>query len=712
MVPKIKNIKDILSTNSSTPSQLEQAYANPTAFLGGLQQAFFLTARGHGTGKGTRTVVDRPFLDMRQIMMSYYNDSYVRQSVSKFVNLMFKAGWSLKGKDTKIVDYLRIRLMMLADATKEPTDIFLHRIAKDVVLYGNVFIVKQRAEYSSMPKRIPISPTNDEKFPIAGYFIAHPATVAPIKDDRGKIISYLQSRHGYQFGRVLGSTKENVAHFHPKDVIHIKADPEDGFTWGNSHLIPVMEDIKLLREIEENVARLIYRYTYPFTQIKVGLPNDPTLFASEEEVLDMKNRLDQAPSDATWVTNERTDIKVVGVQGEALDVEPYLKYFRERVFTGLGVSGVQMGLGETVNRSTSDTLTTEMHDQVKSYQKLIETYITHFVFRELLEEGGYSFYVDPVNNMVALSFEEIETDLLVKLQNHTIYKYEHDAIDEDEMRQAIGMDPIKEDERHKMRTYKVKIPQLVAEGLARSGYGGEDIEASLVVLGDQQIGKAKAGTPATNNKNQPQNQHGVRLGPKIKKELKESDTVDGFDRIIGGIEKISQEMSHNIRNAITVGAPITAHLSAHISKEKLQAHIKYFANESFHLGSHRDMSTKESMRMNSYIRDVLAAFFDEIDSAIPKHRGLSSESLDKYIDKHIRIEAKSKYLIDIVKRSYYYGIVLRSRELGLRINTLQNNECSVCSTLANKDLTLVSYGELFNNLPPFHRACKCAVEIN
>ena len=37
MVPKIKNIKDILSTNSSTPSQLEQAYANPTAFSASLK---------------------------------------------------------------------------------------------------------------------------------------------------------------------------------------------------------------------------------------------------------------------------------------------------------------------------------------------------------------------------------------------------------------------------------------------------------------------------------------------------------------------------------------------------------------------------------------------------------------------------------------------------------------------------------------------------
>jgi len=714
MLPKIKNTSNILGSilkaNSQDKIIAEQTYANPTTFLGGVEPTFFLTAKGLGAGKGTRTIIDRPFLDMRQIMISYYNDSYVRQSVAKFVNLIFKAGWNLKGKDIRAVEYLRIRLTMLADATHEPTDIFLHRIAKDLVLYGNVFIIKQRAQYHNLPKRIVINPVGDERFPVAGYFIAHPATVSPVKDERGKIISYIQSRHGYQFGRVFGSTKDNVVHFDPKDVIHIKADPEDGFTWGNSHLIPVMEDIKLLREVEENVARLVYRYTYPFTQIKVGLPQEG-LYASEEEVIDMQNRLNAAPSDATWVTNERADIKVVGVQGEALDVEPYMKYFRERVFSGLGVSGIQMGLGETVNRSTSDTLTTEMHDQVKAYQKIVEIYISHFIFRELLEEGGFSYYINPNMNYVGLHFDEIETDLLVKLQNHTIFKYEHDAIDEDEMRMALGLDPITEEERFKMRTYRVKIPQLVAEGMARAGYSGDDIEQSILAIDGQPITALKTGTPSTNNKNQPQNQHGVRLGPKIKKEIYESTDINNFDRIISGIEKIVQEMSHNIQNAITIEAPLTAKLSAHISKTRIQAHIRYFADEAFRLGANREISTTEAIKLNTYMRKVLDVFFEEIDNAIPKHRGLSIENLKQYIDKHIRMEAKSKYLIDIVKRGYWYGSSLRARELGLTVKTSSTNGCQLCHTLVGKDLSNVIDKELFDQVPPYHRACQCTVEV-
>jgi hypothetical protein len=52
------------------------------------------------------------------------------------------------------------------------------------------------------------------------------------------------------------------------------------------------------------------------------------------------------------VPAERHEIKAIGAEGRALRAEGYLSYFKQRIFAGLGVSAIDMGEGDTSNRST------------------------------------------------------------------------------------------------------------------------------------------------------------------------------------------------------------------------------------------------------------------------------------------------------------------------------------------------------------------------
>ena len=64
---------------------------------------------------------EEPDFEMEDIENAYNTDSYVRQGVDKYVDQIFKEGYSFYGKDTATVDYLKLRLEYIAEASYGPT---------------------------------------------------------------------------------------------------------------------------------------------------------------------------------------------------------------------------------------------------------------------------------------------------------------------------------------------------------------------------------------------------------------------------------------------------------------------------------------------------------------------------------------------------------------------------------------------------------------
>ena len=97
--------------------------------------------------------------------------------------------------------------------------------------------------------------------------------------------------------------------------------------------------------------------------------------STPEEIEYVKQMIEEMPMDGTLVLPERYDVEVVGAQGEAIDASRILRYFEQRVFTGLGVPETVFGRASTSNKATADNLTIEMHDRVKAFQRSIATQI-------------------------------------------------------------------------------------------------------------------------------------------------------------------------------------------------------------------------------------------------------------------------------------------------------------------------------------------------
>lgn len=433
-----------------------------------------------------------PEFEMTGITNGYNTDGYIRQGVDKYVDQIFKEGFDLVGKDTNILDYLNMRFKYMGLVTGTPYEQFVTEVAEDLVKYGNAIIAKVRmTDQSQLPQGISATGLNGAQ-PIVGYYCLNPSTMSIKRDKNGTVQGWQQE--------VAGNDKK--AKFKPEDIVHIYYKREKGNAFGTSFLVPVLDDVRALRQAEENVLRMIYRNIYPFYHVKVGTQDSP---GQTEEVTNVQQQIDGMDVEGGLVTSNRVEIDSVSAN-QVINAEPYLRYMEDRVFSDLGIPGILFGRGGTANRSTGDSMTSEMCDRIKAIQKTIELFYNLGIITELLREGGYDPILNPDQN-VELKFKENDLDTQIKKETHAIYKYEHNAITEDEMRALLGLDPV---------TDRALMFQIL---ITQANMAFEASVAPKPTTGTASGSSSKSsskspGTKSTNNKQKPTNQHGTKTSPK------------------------------------------------------------------------------------------------------------------------------------------------------------------------------------------------------
>jgi hypothetical protein len=408
-------------------------------------------------------------------------ESYVRQAFNKHVELCLKEGYDISSRNEEATLYIKKRMREMAEVSGLTFDMILRSILQNIVAYANSFVVKVRdfKRSSGMPiKRI----AGPELQPVAAYFPMDPTSIRVKRDFHGKVLKYWQ--------RVPGNPI--MPQFIPEDIIHIYYDKKEGFAFGTPYVVPVLDDIRSLRRMEENVEMLINAHLFPLYHYVVGTETAPAEIYEDgtTEVDVIKQQIERMPTEGSIVTPERHEIKNLGAQGKALDAEAYLKYFERRVIAGLGISDISLGRGDTANRATASTIDKSLTDRCKDFQTVVENFINEYMFKELLFEGGYAID-EKEDNFVKIKFREIDIDNMLKVQNHSVFKYEHHAITETEMREELAKDPVSDEQRALLYLDVVQKPTIELEG---------KVQAAALEKSKQ----------ATTNRNKPTNQHGTK----------------------------------------------------------------------------------------------------------------------------------------------------------------------------------------------------------
>lgn len=473
----------------------------------------------------------RPEFDLEECAAVYDAEPYVSAAVRRQLNIWYKQEFKFTATEAKLADYLNQRFMDMSFVTGIPTEKLFKMITRDLLKYSNAFVIKYRDKADSgIAKFKPGRP-----MPVAGYFPVSALNMFP-RFENGKLISWVR----YLDDGTL------AAELNPKDVIHFTFESEPDFLFGKPRMLGAIEDIAALRRIEENIEVLLQKYLFPLFQLTIGTENAPAQYLADgtSEIDIGRLMFEEMQQEGMLIGTERHKLEAIGAKGQALDGIKYLAHFKSRVFTALGVSPLDMGEGDTANRSTADNISQNLKERVLDDQSEFACQVKQFMVTELLLEHPEDISVVRNLGKVKLHFPEVDVDNKIKKENHAINLYNNNVIDEDEVRAEIGKLPITTDEqRSKMRHALIDIPLAIISAVDepftkeaksavkartsadQAGTAGPATKSNQPAKpksgsgskgGGRPAGSKKKGTPASRTAQAattPTNQHGTNPGP-------------------------------------------------------------------------------------------------------------------------------------------------------------------------------------------------------
>jgi hypothetical protein len=389
----------------------------------------------------------KPEYDLAEVDRAENTEAVLKMSISKYTEKILNCGWYFRSANPRTRAYIRKRLGEFAMVTSQPFELLLAEFTRNFVKYNNAFLYVRRNKDFSSGK--PIKLYGKDVDPIAGIFLIDPTSMEP------RVDKYRTT----------------------------------GFVLGTPDYLPVFDDIRSLRNIEELSDLLIHTYAFPTYHIIVGNKDNPASKMADgiDEVEYVKAEFEKMATEAAFVTSEKVEIKVVGAERYALNLEPFMENYKERVQAGVYLSDIDAGKGGTANRSTAQQLSYGFQERCKDFQRHIEHFMTYRLFNQLLLEGGFSLDTE---NMVEFKFHEIDVDNRLKVANHAMAMYQGHMITQTEARTMADQRPIESSQEADMYFEKV--------------------EKKIALIGAVDESSGLGAKTATTNRNQPTNQHGTK----------------------------------------------------------------------------------------------------------------------------------------------------------------------------------------------------------
>jgi hypothetical protein len=429
--------KDIkLTVSGARGQEIQRAIENRARILGRVKSYEFKGAASLQQAGRSRFVP--PIYDLAEISRAADVEPYITQSVRKHREQILKEGYEIAGTEDELVQYVKQRLFEIAVITGITTEQWLRELVTNLITFHNAFLILRRDSSRSSGK--PITVYGKVLDPIAGIFVGDPTTMEVSVDKYGTPKKWRQKIEGLA---VEDSTTDKT--FAPEDVIHITVDKKTGFTFGTPYLLPVLDDIRALRKLEEVAIIMASKEAFPLYHYKVGTDQKPAIYyeGGSNEVDQVNDQVSSLPAQGYIVTSERHEINLISREGSALDLRPYLEYFESRVIAGLRLSPLDLGRGGSLSRGTATNLNQGLQDSAKDYQQVISDHLTHFIVLPLLLEGAFDITEE---NIVRWTFPTINREEERASQNHGLQLLMGNGITNSEFRKRYLNKPPMSDE--------------------------------------------------------------------------------------------------------------------------------------------------------------------------------------------------------------------------------------------------------------------------
>lgn len=638
----------------------------------------------------------RPEYDLPTIANAVQLDGLLQRAVNIFVEQILKNGYEFTSKNDRLQTHVTRRMKEIQNMTGKAFYDIMQEVARQLVTYGNAFIIKVRSgTKSKIGKNYRLYGKNMK--PIVGLFVADATTMEVGLNNRGQVENYRHriqgsAYHGYGGRQDVGYPYSHFpsarfVYFDERDVIHLTYNKIPGTLTGMSPILPILDDVRALRKLEEEMEILGFQYSIPLYLYKVGTKEQPP---APNEINEVSATVNNMPAYGMLVVPGHHNIEVPTNNNTPVDLISFIKHFKSRIYAGLGVSPIAMGEAETSNRNTAESLDVSMQAITKRYQGIIKSKLEQELIREVMMDGNFNPELPTM--AMAFNFPEIDLEAQLKKENNILQKWQNSMITREEARLELDMERGINDKD--TFVHLVEIPKILAEGGIQVEVAEIGAKASLQKAKQSaSASKAKASTNAkkraTSTANRPRNQHGTSTGrPKIVKNYLE-DAIEFSNSLVANLFEDGEATR---LNSNTYGARLSDSV-AEAFRNQVYLEAKSYA-EAFGIklddGIDQDVvmsvAREAAIVLQVKVKNLAQHLDDEIKVSIFK------SEMERFINVQ-KDKARNLAKILLFKGTGYVTILLNA------------DECDIHS-ISNLPVKDISY----SRIPPMRYGCNCEVD--
>lgn len=413
---------------------------------------------------GARIYRFKPKVDLADLWKAYLADGYIQRTVDLIASMVYHTGIRWSTDSPVLNNYLTARFEIGRLINGYDWDRLMRFIVFEFVLYGNAFLVKSTtSRLGSLYGREIRSPA------IAAWYPVPARCMFPVVSRDGTSLEGWMLRV-----KPLSDAGMYIERYFPLDqVVHLANRRPVDSAYGVPVLLGAVEDIRGLRQIEEEVLRMIHRFVNP--RLHISTPDlTGTGAGVRPDMQQVVEAINQMSSDAVLVTMPGQEVRVIGAESFALRAEPYLDYFSKRAISSLGMNEVT--IGQKQQDPDMDTLDLSLRMLVRSLQRELSDQVMLGLIWPLMDEGGWS------RVSVSMQFGEPDSRHVLRLFTIISNLYSQSVITLSEARRMMSL-PEQFDEKD-MYVWHVQLPRLLEPlrfqvqygltGRASVPYGGTD----------------------------------------------------------------------------------------------------------------------------------------------------------------------------------------------------------------------------------------------
>lgn len=640
-------------------------------------------------------------------------EPYFLKSAQKKQGLLVKSGFQISSDNDEIKKYMDARFAYMFLQTGKSLREIIHQVAYYLIVCSNAFLIKVRDK--KFPHAESYRVDGKEVQPVVGLFLVHPTSMKP----RFKTKPLPGGRYQLVIDKWIHfNARGETAEFSPNDVAHFTLFKEDGMIFGMPEVVPVIDDIRTLRKIEEDVQLLIYRDLFPIIHYTV---DQPTMIDHQSQMTELDQArfdMEKIIQDGGIATDARHEINFVGNEHKGIDAKPYLEYFQQRVFTGLGVSMADMGMGQDISGATASSMSKQLTDAVRYIQKELAQQFNEKILVEMALQSPFGIDAMKEDGVPTLEFNETDIEWKIRQENHEADLFTKNVKTIDEVRYKLGEQPLTEEQLS--RTYQGLIGQLETDQQTESGEHMAKVSADAApktvksangatkqVAGSKPAGSWNNPTSTGLNSGKQDSVKATKSNSNITKSPRNQDSIELRDSI-----SLQDYFKQSVEAIMEINNKGEKKLNLIFATKATYDTIKSNMSRSFYEGAQQAY-----IDINGKLEDSYKAGLDITDNMFSKVDRLRDNIVTKlnrdpsYINiAAARVGAANK---TEQTRAYNYGYALASLQSGRDEFVIYSEHTDVAEDSVEflGDTIKVTSKSAFANIPPFRTNSRLKIKL-